>query len=185
MEYDMTLVALLRGINVGQSVRVSMADLSELFSAQGCTQVKTYINSGNVVFHSELEPDILQGLLEQALLSRYGQEIRTLVLRSSQILYIAKAIPDHWQNDQSYKSDVAYLFPSIDSDAILDALPVKRKYLELIYTPGALLWRIDRKLYGKSQINKLVAHPTYQEMTVRNVNTARKLAELVGDENGE
>lgn len=177
----MTFVALLRGINVGQSVRVSMADLSELVSAQGCTQVKTYINSGNVVFHSKLEPDILRGSIEQALLSRYGQEIRTLVLKRSQIQAIAQAIPDYWQNDQSYRSDVAYLFPSIDSDAILNALPVKKEYLELIYTPGALLWRIDRKLYGKSQINKLVAHAAYQEMTVRNVNTARKLAELVGD----
>ena len=43
-------VALLRGVNVGGNNRLSMKDLTAMFEAAGCTQVRTYIQSGNVVF---------------------------------------------------------------------------------------------------------------------------------------
>jgi uncharacterized protein (DUF1697 family) len=177
----MRYVALLRGINVGSSVRISMKDLAELFTLQGYTHVQTYINSGNVVFDGveESESESICNTLELALQSRYNQEIKTLVLEASQIKEIEDAIPQEWQNDETHKTDVAYLFPTIDSPEILDILPVKKEFLDLMYVPGAVIWRIDRKFYGKSQINKLVAHAAYQEMTVRNVNTARKLASIV------
>jgi uncharacterized protein (DUF1697 family) len=45
-------IALLRGINVGGKNMVAMADLVALFSAAGCTRVRTYIQSGNVVFEA-------------------------------------------------------------------------------------------------------------------------------------
>jgi uncharacterized protein (DUF1697 family) len=43
-------VALLRGVNVGPTTKVGMAPLREAFAALGFTDVKTYVNSGNVVF---------------------------------------------------------------------------------------------------------------------------------------
>jgi uncharacterized protein (DUF1697 family) len=45
-----TYIALLRGINVGKAKRIAMADLRDLLSGLGCTQVTTLLNSGNVVF---------------------------------------------------------------------------------------------------------------------------------------
>ncbi len=45
-------VALLRGINVGGRNKLPMKDLAAIFEAQGCTGVKTYIQSGNVVFEA-------------------------------------------------------------------------------------------------------------------------------------
>lgn len=45
-------VALLRGINVGGKNRLPMKDLAEIFQAAGCTGVRTYIQSGNVVFRA-------------------------------------------------------------------------------------------------------------------------------------
>ena len=46
-----THVALLRGINVGKAKRVAMADLRGLMEELGYTEVRTLLNSGNVVFH--------------------------------------------------------------------------------------------------------------------------------------
>jgi uncharacterized protein (DUF1697 family) len=46
----MKTVALLRGINVGGRRKVTMAALREVFEAAGCTDVSTYIQSGNVIF---------------------------------------------------------------------------------------------------------------------------------------
>ncbi len=45
-----TFVALLRGINVGGKNKLPMKDLAEMFAAAGCHDVRTYIQSGNVVF---------------------------------------------------------------------------------------------------------------------------------------
>ncbi|WP_228410532.1 DUF1697 domain-containing protein [Erysipelothrix piscisicarius] len=50
-----TYIALLRGINVGGKHKVPMADLKQIFESLGYTTVKTYINSGNVIFKSENE----------------------------------------------------------------------------------------------------------------------------------
>lgn len=46
----MTWVALLRGLNVGAHNRLKMSDLVAVFAAAGCSEVSTYIQSGNVVF---------------------------------------------------------------------------------------------------------------------------------------
>ena len=46
-------IALLKGINVGKSRRISMADLKQAFEALGLRHVETYIQSGNVIFESD------------------------------------------------------------------------------------------------------------------------------------
>jgi uncharacterized protein (DUF1697 family) len=46
-------VALLRGINVGGKNKLPMKDLAKLFAEVGCEDVRTYIQSGNVVFHAD------------------------------------------------------------------------------------------------------------------------------------
>ena len=49
-----TWVALLRAVNLGARNKVSMPKLREVLAAAGCTDVKTYVNSGNVVLDSPL-----------------------------------------------------------------------------------------------------------------------------------
>ncbi len=49
----MVYVALLRGINVGGHSAIDMKDLKAVFEATGMTSVRTYINSGNVVFATD------------------------------------------------------------------------------------------------------------------------------------
>jgi uncharacterized protein (DUF1697 family) len=104
-----------------------------------------------------------------------GFEVPVLVKTKQEMKQIAKSIPKNWVNDETQKTDVAYLFPEIDDKTILDSLPIKKEYLEILYTKGALIWNVKRKNYNKSQLNKLIGHKTYKQMTVRNVNTARKL----------
>ena len=89
---------------------------------------------------------------------------------------IADSIPDNWQNDSAQRTDVAYLFPEIDSTKILDELPVKKEFIEVRYIKGAIYWNVKRENVYKSQLAKLISHKLYKSMTVRNVNTARYLA---------
>ena len=60
---------------------------------------------------------------------------------------------------------------------VINGLPVKKEYVDMRYTRGALYWNVDRKNLGKSNLNNIAAHRLYKQMTVRNVNTCRYLAE--------
>lgn len=57
-------IALLRGINVGGHKIIKMADLKRLFESIGLKQVKTYIQSGNIVFESEEDINALKVKIE-------------------------------------------------------------------------------------------------------------------------
>jgi uncharacterized protein (DUF1697 family) len=76
-------VALLRGVNVGGKNKVPMADLAVVFTEAGCSAVRTYIQSGNVVFTApaEIVPG-LAALLAEGIEARFG--VRSpVVLRSA------------------------------------------------------------------------------------------------------
>jgi uncharacterized protein (DUF1697 family) len=51
-------------------------------------------------------------------------------------------------------------------------------FMEIIYKHECIIWNIKRENYNKSHITKIANHPSYDRMTTRNLNTARKLAEL-------
>ena len=74
------MVALLRGINVGGSRKVSMADLRAVAIASGFTQVETYINSGNLVFDSGNKVAPKVGIhLEGAIQKHFGFPVDVVV----------------------------------------------------------------------------------------------------------
>ncbi|MBL8857149.1 MAG: DUF1697 domain-containing protein [Planctomycetes bacterium] len=76
-------VALLRGINVGGKNKLLMADLVELFEAAGCTAVKTYIQSGNVVFAASPKvAAVLAGRIPERIEEEFGLRV-PIVLRSA------------------------------------------------------------------------------------------------------
>jgi len=171
-----TYVALLRGINVGGERRVEMKKLKAVLEALGYKNISTYINSGNIIFESADKIDAVHRDIEKILKKEFGFEIPALIKTGKDMKKIAEAIPASWQNDEAYKTDVAYLFGKIDSKRILDELPVNKTFIDVRYVSGAVFWNINRKNYNKSRINKLIGHELYQFMTVRNVNTARFLA---------
>ena len=170
-------VALLRGINVGGNRRVPMADLRAVFADMGFTDVSSYINSGNVIFSADTEPNSAE--IERVLNSRFGFAIETLVLSAAKVIAVAEAIPSEWLNDSEQKSDVLFLFPDVDSSDVLDNIGYRPEFETIHYVPGALITNVSRQNQSKSSLLKLVGTPLYLRMTIRNVNTVRRLAELV------
>ena len=172
----MDYIALLRGINVGNSVKIHMKELKMLFEQCGFLNVSTYINSGNVIFKSNDKKNSITANIEKALHIMTGNEVKVLVKTKSEMAKIANTIPDDWQNNNDQKTYVAYLFESIDNENIINELPIKKEYIQLIYVKGALIWNVRCEDYNKSHLNKIISHKVYKDMTVRNVNTARYLA---------
>jgi uncharacterized protein (DUF1697 family) len=74
-----TLVGLLRGVNVGGNCMLAMADLAALCTKLGFADVRTYIQSGNVVFRTPLAAERAQAALAQALATLMGRPIDVMV----------------------------------------------------------------------------------------------------------
>lgn len=176
----MTYVALLRGINVGGNSKVEMKKLKTVFEELGFTNVRTYINSGNVIFQDgKHSPEALTKKLEKAIEKDIGFAIPTLVKDFNDIKAANEALPDSWINDSTMKCDVMFLWKEVDSKKVLDELPEKKEFEDVKYIPGAVLWRIDRDNVTKSRMLKIIGTKLYSQMTVRNCNTVRKLYSLM------
>jgi len=81
----MTHVALIRGINLGPNKRVSMAALKAACERLGFTDVRTLLNSGNVVFSTKLSPKAAAAKIERALEHELKVPARVLVLTADEI----------------------------------------------------------------------------------------------------
>lgn len=175
----MVYVAFLRGINVGGKSIVSMASIKEALVDLGMADVRTYINSGNVIFSTRASDNQRLGArIEKALAERTGMPIKVLVKDHRSLKRLVDAIPHGWVDDKTMRTYVLLLWKELDDRKILERLPVDPGVDKVRYTPGAVIWHVDRKDIPKSQMNKMIGTPVYKQITIRNANTMRKLNEL-------
>jgi uncharacterized protein (DUF1697 family) len=174
-----TYVALLRGINVGGNNKVPMKTLKTLFEGLGYVDVFTYINSGNVIFKSSKSPTALVEEIEKGIEKKFRFPVRVVVRDLKNIKKLVKAIPKEWANDIGRRTDVLFLWDEFDTKKTLGLIVQNPDVDVLKYIPGAIVWTLDRKFYTKSAMHKFIGTKVYKNMTGRNVNTVRKLAELM------
>lgn len=176
----MVYVALLRGINVGGKNKVEMNRLKSVFEDAGMTSVRTYINSGNVVFRSSVRARVrLAGLLEDAIAQGFGFTVDLLVRDIKSMRAVVEALPDRWRDDKTMKCDVMFLWDDVARPSVVEQLRIRPEFEDVRYVSGALIWRVDRENVTRSGMMKLVSTPLYKRMTIRNCNTTRKLLLLM------
>ncbi|MFF5444083.1 DUF1697 domain-containing protein [Streptomyces sp. NPDC012888] len=173
--------ALLRGINVGGSRKVPMADLRTVLEELGHSGVRTYLQSGNAVFETaERDPAALARELERAIETRFGFRVACLVADGDYLRAVADACPFPAAELQGKQLHATFLseqpagdrFAHIDRDAFLpEEFRVGDKVLYL-YAPEGL---------GRSKLAEALARPAVTkgiDATTRNWNTVVKLVEL-------
>jgi uncharacterized protein (DUF1697 family) len=176
----MVYLALLRGINVGGNNKIDMKLLKQTFEQVGMQDVVTYINTGNIIFsYIGTSKNELSRLLEEAVHSGFGLQIKVVIRSAEDVREIVKAIPDTWKNDKDMTSDVMFLWDEIDDKSVLENVVIKPEIDTVKYVPGAILWSVDKKNVTKSGKAKIVGSKIYKQVTVRNVNTTRKIYELM------
>jgi uncharacterized protein (DUF1697 family) len=173
-------VALLRGINVGRAKRVAMADLRGLVEAIGCREVKTLLNSGNVVFTSpRLGPAEVGARIEKGLVARTGVSARVTVLTGAELDAVVAGNPlGKTASDPSRflvavlrdPKDRAKLLPLSRQDWGGDVLAVGKRVAYLWCAGGILGSRLLEEL-GRA---------LGDGVTTRNWTTVTKLQALAG-----
>ncbi|UHA73215.1 DUF1697 domain-containing protein [Paenibacillus sp. 481] len=176
----MLYVALLRGINVGGKNKIDMKLLKTAFEEAGMENVVTYIHTGNIIFttdeHSKMQ---LSHMLEEAIQTNFGLSIKVVIRSDEEFTQMMSSLPASWSNDQQMKSDVLFLWDEIDDESVLDRLVINPEVDTVKYVSGAILWSVDRNHVTKSGMMKLMGTKIYQQVTIRNVNTTRKIVELL------
>jgi uncharacterized protein (DUF1697 family) len=178
----MKYVALLRGINVGGKSIVRMADLKECVEELGYDNVSTFIASGNVFFETpERDAAKLEPAIERALERRFKLPITVVVRSRAEVGRIVKAIPAKWIGNESVRVYVAFLRRTRDGRKLARELRPREGVDELVATKSALMWATRRDALTRSGLQKLPGSAAYKDMTLRNLNTALKLQELLTD----
>ena len=178
----MRYVALLRGINVGGNSLIKMAELKECVAELGHVDVRTYIASGNVLFTSpERSGAKLDAQLERAIERAFGLSVRVVVRSAAELQRVVDRVPDAWREARDLRVTVGFLLRGNDARQVARTLKPKPGIDELVAAPGALVWAVRRDAITRSGL-RLIGTPIYKQMTLRNLNTTLKLAELVRPE---
>jgi uncharacterized protein (DUF1697 family) len=170
-----TWIALLRGINVGGKHKVSMKELVKLMEAKGFADVKTYIQSGNVVFQSRTRPkDEIGRLIEK----KFGFKPEVFVLSGADL---EKAMTNNPYKTGEGKA-IHFFFcdeapKSVDYE-LLESLRAKSEEYKLA---GKVFYLHAPDGIGRSKlVEKMGKAFAGVTMTARNLNTINKLAEMIG-----
>lgn len=174
-------VALLRGINVGGKNLIKMMDLSACFQAQGFQGVRTYIQSGNVIFRAgEADRANLTGPIEEALSKTFDYE-SSVVLRSLEEMkdIIAFAPEGFGSEPAAYRYDVIFLKEPLTAPDAMRSVTTREGVDQAFAGNGVLYFSRLISRASQSYLTRIIGMPIYQSMTIRNWNTTTKLLELM------
>jgi uncharacterized protein (DUF1697 family) len=173
-------VALLRGVNVGGNNIVSMKALKESFERLGFDDVQTYINSGNVLFRTrEADPRKLEDRIDRMLARTHGLKGKTVVRNDAEMARLVKTIDKEWKPDPEWKCNVIFLRHTLDPKRVVEGFQLEPDIERVVCCPGTLLWSAQTSALARTAMFKLGRGAIYQEITVRNVNTTKKILELM------
>lgn len=177
-----TYVALLRGVNVGGKTKVAMSELRELVASLGFEDVRTLLQSGNVVLRAGSEkPEAIEKLLEAETKKRLGLETKYLLRTASQWKRVVSTnpFPKEAKRDPSHLlATFLKVKPKAGAVKSLEAAITGSEYLRVF---GREAYIIYPDGVGRSRLtNAVIEKNLGTTATARNWNTVLKLAALAG-----
>jgi uncharacterized protein (DUF1697 family) len=175
---EKTSVALLRGINVGKAKRIAMADLRKLVETLGYGDVRTLLNSGNVVF---TVPSSVRGdpatRIEEGLTKKTGITARVTVISAVDLADAVEENPIREMAREPSRALVAFLRTPADRKLLLplakqrwtpEKLAIGER-VAYLWCPGGIL---------ESDLLAAVGRALGDAVTTRNWATVLKLHDL-------
>lgn len=172
-------VALLRGINISGKNKIPMAELKKEFEKLGFGEVKTYLNSGNVIFSSDEDGiEKLTKLIETAVKNAFRFDIPALVIPKDKLGDILHNAPNWWGNDNKEIYDnLIFIMPPITFSDVYNEIGAPKEEWEKIKNYNEVIfWSFSRKDYQKTNWwSKTASANISTKLTIRTANTVRKI----------
>ncbi len=173
-----SLILLLRGINLGPHKRVAMPDLRALLSEAGFGDVRTYVQSGNVVLSSSGSPSDVAAESERLIADRFGFEVDVIARTGEELAEVVARNPlaDVAVNPKRYQ--VSFLEAEPDP-AVLERVAALRAEPERLVAIGRELYAWHPDGIGRSKLwSKLAGSGLGVRATARNWTTVTALEEM-------
>jgi uncharacterized protein (DUF1697 family) len=166
-------IAFLRGINVG-NIRIKMPDLKLAFEKLGFTNVKTYLQTGNVVFESDKALEEIKPILEKTLSETFNYEAFVQLYDFDVLSNIINKYP--FEKEESHHAYIIF----IDNEVIFEDLKIIAESSDEPITSGnqVIYWKVVKGESLDTPFSKNLAKVKYKKnTTVRNINTLEKMIE--------
>ena len=171
-------VALLRGINLGATNRVSMSHLRELVGGLGYKDVETLVQSGNVVFSSDDPADVAAERIEKALRKETGLDVPVIGRSGRELAAVVKHSPFAAKIDDPRFHHVVFL-ERIPAAGLAEAVDRERYLPETFVVEGRDVYVLYPNGAGRAKLT----HAFWEkrlgvQATARNWNTVQRLADM-------
>ncbi|ELS57481.1 DUF1697 domain-containing protein [Streptomyces viridochromogenes] len=176
--------ALLRGVNVGGSRKVPMADLRTLMTGLGYDGVRTYLQSGQAVFATDHGDEAsLAAEIAATIQQHFGFDVDVLVRDHAYLKAIADNCPFPAAELEAKQLHVTYCSAPVDAERFAEIDPAAHLPEEFRLGDRALYLYAPDGL-GRSKLAEILSRPRFNKgliATTRNWNTVVKLVEMTGD----
>jgi uncharacterized protein (DUF1697 family) len=166
----------LRGINLVNAKRVSMARLHSVCVALGAQNVRTYIASGNVVFDSPLATQTVRSRLEAGIQREFGFEVDVFVLTAAELADVVKRNP--FEGDDPRSLHVAFSFGDLDPGDVAKLQAIGRPADEAVAVVGRQIYLRLPNGFGGGPQPGLVRGKIKPLVTIRTWGTVTALDKL-------
>lgn len=168
-------IALLRGINIGGRNKIAMPLLREAFEQAGFSDVATYINSGNVLFSSDIQDkDELIKICEALIMKEFDLTIPVAVVAVEEVAEQLNHAPDWWNQETIYY--VIFMIPPMTVEEVFASVgEIKPEYEQIAHHGDVIFWSAPRKTFNKARWSKIASSSVNDHVTIRNANTVNKL----------
>ncbi|GAA0933060.1 DUF1697 domain-containing protein [Pseudonocardia zijingensis] len=171
---------LLRGINVGRAKRVAMADLRAVLQDVGYTDVRTLLNSGNVVLTGEeADPAEHAGRIEEAIRERFGMDVRCAVLTAAELQAVVAGHPFADVADNGSRMMAFVYVRPVDPALVAGHPPVPQDPDRARVGDRAVYQWCPDGLMAAPDLSPYIRDHLRADVTARNWNTITKLAALL------
>jgi uncharacterized protein (DUF1697 family) len=116
----MRQIVLLRGINIGARRRVAMPALRERLTDAGCSDVRTYVQSGNVVLDSDLSPEQLARVCEREIAEGFGFDVAVIVRTRDELAEVVERNPLSEVASDPKRYQVSFLSAELDPGTVAE-----------------------------------------------------------------
>ena len=175
-------IALLRGINISGKNKVPMTELRKCFETLDFMEVKTCLNSGNVIFScKDTDAAELVNRIERMIQHQFSLNIPVFVIPQEELADILRHAPDWWgtENQEIYDNLIFILPPATFPD-IYHEIGAPKEGLEQIQEyQSVVFWSFSRKDYQKTNWwPKTASVSIGSKLTIRTANTICKIVEM-------
>jgi uncharacterized protein (DUF1697 family) len=176
----MKYIALLRGINIGSKNRIKMADLRTIFESMGYENVKTYLQSGNVIFDADSDNETkIADRIEKKINKTFGFSVNIIIRTESELKDIVNNNPFIEENRTEIdKFHVTFLKEKPDKETVLN-LDLNNNENEKFEVIGREVYLHLPNGYSRTKLTNNTFEKKLKTIaTTRNWKTATKLLEL-------